>query len=214
MFRYELKKGELNKLNNLNQDLKTIFNEYTLNDHCIIGDSILYKGNHSAHSNFKMFFEYSGKITLDSKALFKAIKDSKKYIQYIDIDDTNTIFLSGDNISSIAVGKLSEYSAFENIANNKIQSLIMQSCNSSCHTKVKLSKDEIIHLIENGYLYISKDDYRLPKFTKEVIPGLKKSTEITLYFFNHEKDNTLFYLLIKATRETCISYHQYTCLYM
>ena len=26
--KYEFKKGELNKLNNLNQDLKTIFNNY------------------------------------------------------------------------------------------------------------------------------------------------------------------------------------------
>ena len=60
---------------------------------------------------------------------------------------------------------------------------------------------------------IHRDKYKT-RITKEVIPGLKKSHDVVLDFFDHNKDKSLFYLGIKVRRGYCTSYHIYTCLHM
>lgn len=213
--KYEFKKGELNKLNNLNQDLKTIFNNYILLDNGFIyGDSILHKGSHMVYTDFKMFFTGFDNYVfrINSKDLFETIKDNKKIISFITVID-NILYLGGED-SLFKIGDmipfkwdctgLNDYLSLINLlANEKIDS----------DTYVELTNEAVIDLIGNLYINIKRDKYKT-RITKEVIPGLKKSHEVVIEFFDHTKDKTLFYLGIKVKRASCTSYHIYTCLHM
>jgi len=214
---YEFKKGELNKLNNLNQDLKTIFNNYIILDNGFIyGDSILRKGTHMVHTQFKMFFEYpdSYVIRINSKDLFETIKNNKKIITCIRIID-NIIYLGGEE-SLFKIGDMISF-RWSQLSNELMEYMslinLMVEDNKSNSTFTILSTEDTIDLVNNEYKNIRKNKYKT-RITKEVIPGLKKSHEVVLDFFDHTKDKSLFYLGIKVRRAYCTSYHIYTCLHM
>ena len=214
--KYEFKKGELNKLNNLNQDLKTIFNNYIILDNGFIyGDSILHKGSHMVHTQFKIFFDYPDGYVLriNSKDFFETIKNNKKDISFISIDD-NKLYLGRED-SLFKIGDLIQF-RWSQLSNELIEymSLVnMMIDNDNPKTFVTLSTDEVIELVDNMFINIRRDKYKT-RITKEVMPGLKKSHEVVLDFFDHTKDKSLFYLGIKVRRAYCTSYHIYTCLHM
>lgn len=213
---YEFKKGELNKFNDLNQDLKTVFSTFFLyGDGCVLGESVLHKGKHFAYTNFKMFFEYPEDVILkfNSQAIFKAISDNKKNIKAISIVD-NSIFLIGDSIDPIIIGDVINVNLILENTSEDIM-LFHRILNRDSHgvDVVQLTTDDVHRLVKNEFINITQHKYRT-RITREVVPGLKKSHELILDFCKHDTDKTLFHLIIKSIRKSCVTYHWYTCLFM
>ena len=215
---YEFKKGELNKFNNLNQDLKTIFDYYYIyNDsQYVFGEAKLHKGKHFVCTSFKMFFEHPNcALRFCSQQIFEAISKNKSKIKYITIIDS-CIYLGGD-IDLIRIGQMidlkstdSDMSMYNTINTEHVNDIITEQLSSHI---IHLTDEGIKDLVSNEFINVSENRYRT-RITKEVIPGLKKSHEVGLWFSKHTKDSSLFYLTIIVERNNCTSYHRYTCLYM
>ena len=216
---YEFKKGELNKFNNLNQDLKTVFKKYMLFPNgYILGDPILRKGCHIGYTEFEMFFKHNNPLEFNSQAIFEAIKNNKKNIKFIKIDN-NHIYFGGDDLL-IEIGEVDTFHTsnkayFESKALYKYKWLLRDNnIEKDNNFKVmKLSDDQVHLLVGNDYININKSKYKT-RITKEIIPGLKKSSNVILILFDHDTDKHLFHLAINTNRSSCTTCHIYTCLYM
>ena len=211
---YEFKKGDLKKLNDLNQDLKTIFETYILsNSGFIYGESILRKGSHMVKSDFKFFIPCPGGYVfrINSKDLYTAIKDNKKHISQMSLVDNKLYIGNDEKVFQIGVcvkakfinlhKQFQEYTQLDNV---KID---------DAKTAEELSNDDVKNLVGGFYIIIKNGKYKT-RITKEVIPGLKKSHEVKIDFFDHSKDKSLFFMTITVHRAHCVSYHTYTCIFM
>jgi len=213
---YEFKKGELNAFNDVNQDLKTVFDIYYLfNDGYVIGDPKLGKGKHFGLTEFKMFFDYpvDSVLKLESKVIFDTVSKNKKIIKSIDIID-NVVYLIGENNLNVNIGELININS---VKNNLLDILslsknVLNPDRINAYSHIRLSEDDVSDMY-SAFVNISEDIYRT-RLTKEVLPGLKKSHTVDIYLFDHEKDEGLFYLLLKSTRKKCDTYHLYLCLHM
>ena len=204
---HEFLKGELNKFHGINQELKNIFTDYYMDTTQFIhGTNKLHKGKHFVVTEYKFPFNFSDDVylKLDSASIFEAIGKNKKHIKSFKID--NDVMLYGDEYSATIGNVVNK--AFINKPN--IDDMVL---NDSFDNNIELTSDAVERLVKNAYININKDGFRT-RITKEVIPGLKKSHDISISFSKHETDRSLFYLIIKADRTVLTSYHIYTCLYM
>jgi len=220
--KYELKKGEINKLHDLNQELKNIYNEYYLTkDGYIFGDSKLNKGKHFGITEFIWYFDFpvidnnaETLLKLIPQNIFTAVSKNKKNLQYIKVDEDHKVYLSGENLEEdILIGEFhSGINTIEELNNAK--AFINSDMNGSyMENSMMLTKDSVEKLVGNEFINIAEDKYRT-RITKEIAPGLKKSHVMYLFFFDNPDDKKLFHLGVKIERGSCISYHKYTCLYM
>lgn len=214
--KYIFKKGELNSLNKLNQDLKTIYKTYVLvgtgTFNCI-GEPVINKGKHICKTSyiFPNIDMNQYLVSVNSTKVFQAIKDNKKSIIGYDVIDGDIYFISeGDN--KWQIGSLSPCYEF---VYNKYAPQFFESV--SLYTpsiyNVKLSEDDVIKLTQNEYLNISCDKFRT-RITREVIPGLKKSNTVSIHFSEIPDSPNLFRLIIDVARASVKSIHMYTCLYI
>lgn len=214
--RYIFKKGELNSLNNLNQDLKTIFSSYMLITtevmfpvaYCI-GENIASRGKHLCHTEYSFpGIEIGFVVQIISDKLFQCIKNNKKNIIGYEIIDSDIFLISETEKWEFGiVHKLDSKACKEAIP--KLES-ILETISTEPST-IKLTDDDVLDLTKNEMLNISKDKYRT-RITREIIPGLKKTHTVTIRFSNI--DNSLFLLSIDVERSTCVSHHVYTCVYI
>lgn len=222
---YEFKKSEINKLFDLNQDLKHIFTEYYIYPctNIIIGTNTLHKGQHFVLSPFEFYMELpeNAVIKLNSKDIFTAINKNKKNIKKIAIynndDESKDICLLGDK-QLFVIGKVLSIDDPElstpSFLFEYIRSLLKNESDGIYLDNTILLKDTVVEdLVANAYHDVHEDVFTT-RITKEVIPGLKKSHKVFLFFTKHCTDNTMFHLGIRVERGTCISYHTYCCLYM
>lgn len=203
---YKLIKGELNRLNKINQELKHIFNYYIIsNDGTMMlknNDQYILSGIHFINLiDFKPFsFMYDfNNYEFSSKDIFDIIKNHKKDINSIFIDN-GELYLKSDK-DKYKIGNVNSDVSYP-------LSYIDDSNNM-----IELSQSDCINLIRNKYVNLSLDKFRV-RITKEVIPGLKKSHKIIIFFKEHETDNKLFYLILKVYRDGMITYHKYRCIYI
>lgn len=207
----------IKSLNDLNQDAKNIFEDYLIfhNDH-IEGTNKLHKGEHFAIPSIDLgpvFENFPNKIfKFYSQILFKTISENKKYLDAFTIKDSK-IYLEGlAGKISIQVG---EIVSSNNITSNnqKFENIVKRELNDDFDVMLELNEDSVISLVGNEFINISEGKYRT-RITKEIIPGLKKSHKIKLFFYEHPSDKSLFHMCVQAERNKLISYHIYTCLYM
>lgn len=207
---YEFKKGELNKLFNLNQNLKNIFTQYyILNDGMIVGINKLQKGKHFVISEYRLPFNNNRLIyEIDSKQLFDAVNKNKKKITSLSVEN-NKIYLNTDDTLFI----IGEVITNKTIDIDQYVEVLTKLSSDDFEVGIKLSEDNNEALIKNDYINIDEGKYRT-RITKEVIPGLKKSHDVSIVLYNHSTDKQLFHMTIKVIRDKDISYHIYTCLFM
>ena len=208
MIDYTFLKGELNKFNNINQELKNIFTDYYMdNTDLIFGTSKLHKGKHFVSCDYRFPFEFNDDIYLQfqSQSVFEAVSKNKKYIKSLRIN--NNIVLYGDEFAADIGSYINK--SFVTAKTN----LNLELLDKSPDVTMDLTSDAVEKLVKNAYINISEGKYRT-RITKEIIPGLKKSHNISLAFIGHSTDKSLFHLLVKADRGVLTSCHIYTCLYM
>lgn len=212
---YIFKKGELNKLFDLNQDLKNIFSNYLIfNNSLIIGTNKLHKGKHFVISEYRVPFDHvEGTIyNIDSRMVFDSVSKNKKNITSIIIDD-NKIYIKGEDLLfQIGDCIFKESHKIKEEINSHIHFVEMIS-QDKYDVAIGLSEENVNDLIKNEYININEKKYRT-RITKEIIPGLKKQHKVSIILYKHDVDKQLFHLAIKVIRDKNISYHIYTCLFM
>lgn len=224
----ELPKGFLKSLNDFNQDVKSIYDKYIIYpDGTVVSDnSCKYKiGEHFCKTNFSMrkideFFN-SFVIEFDSDSIYRAIKDNKKYIKYIRIDEDVSVHLTGQSLTElgtpidldILVGQCYLMDSYKVNKCDKLYSSANICISEKVPNTIIISDEDVEQLVKNQYKNYSLDRYST-RITREVIPGLKKSHELSLSFYDNDNDDRLFNIRLIARRGTLISYHMYTCIYM
>ena len=211
MQKHTFAKGELKSLNDLNQDLKSIFTVYALCRHNIcVGTPILHKGFHFGTTKSVLpGIDYSNTVVvIDSVKLFQAVKNNKKDISGYVINDSILNLFSKDSLFEI--GRVISVDSYE--ANRYIKPLesIPELKLSELHLK-QLSPLVVENLVKNEIHNISDDKYRT-RISREVIPGLKKSHNVFAGF--SDIDDYTFRLYIRANRSCVDTMHVYKCLYI
>ena len=229
----ELPKGFLKSFNDFNQDAKTIYDKYFIYPNGIIISDKSYKytiGGHFCKTNFSLskidnVFD-NLVIEFDSDIIYRTIKDNKKGIKYIRIDDDNTIHLTGETSTEfgtaidldITIGYWHDYYAteFESPIMDKLSNtfnLATTCINEKLPNTITISDEDVEDLVKNHYKNYNLGKYST-RITREIIPGLKKSHELTISFYDNDKDDRLFNIRLIATRSSLTSYHNYTCIFM
>ena len=209
MQEYIFNKGELNSLNNLNQDIKTIFKTYAIIGNTISGAPILRKGTHHTLTQyvFPAVNTETHIVVIESGDLFQCIKTDKKNIKGYRIEDNGDLYLIGDSVSFPIGYVLNKDSIAAKPFIESVKSLFQEQTVST----VKLTEDDVEDLVKNAMKPIQSNQYRT-RITREVIPGLKKTHDVFISF--SDIDDKTFGLHIVANRATCVSYHSYKCLYV
>lgn len=209
MKEYIFKKGELNSLNNLNQDLKTVFKTYSLIGNMISGVPLLGKGTHHALTQY-IFPDLCSEthiLVIESDPLFKCIKTDKKNIGGYRVGDNDDLYLFTDT-ETYHIGYVIKR---DSIAAEPYMKSLKLYCHNNTVTTIKLSSEDVEDLVKNSLKHIQSDKYRT-RITREVIPGLKKTHDVYLGFSNIDEKTFGFH--ITTNRATCITYHSYKCLYV
>lgn len=218
-------KKQSTKLYNLNQDLKTVFQNYTLSKDGIYPSGVCHSnkdgyvlrtGEHYAIITDKNISDIidCGDICIDSKKLYKFYSSYKKYITHISLinediiihtdgldnaEYTNNIGYRCADIEKVLFGKLPLY--------NDDKHMILDF-----KPNIILSEDETINLVKNGNMFL-KDGEFTTRITRELIPGLKKTHKLEV-MFHHLPEGNMFRCIIKAERSAVTTFHLYKCLYV
>lgn len=212
----EVPKGFIKSLNDFNQDMKTIFSEYYIYpDGRVISESKNNKydiGKHFCITDYKFLEEYKDYIIhFNSDIIYRTIKDNKKDIKYICVENGIIKFI-GDKLD-IDIGTVIHMNGIKSLT--ILDPIYNMSTDIGFNVKnvdFEFSTDDVIDMVENKYKNISYESYRC-RITREVIPGLKKSHSIA-FTFNDMDDDNLFCMNIIAKRATLTSIHSYTCIRM
>lgn len=203
-------------LNDINQDLKTIFSEYYLYPDGIIvsePEKYLYNvGSHMCKIEYLPVEELKSYILkLYSDKIYKTVKDYKKIIDSISVE-SGTIYLSGDG-QKFHVGELIDIDSIKAKTIEKIYLDSVEKFNKcSLNTKrMTIDAEDVEALVKNEFRYANIDKYST-RVTRGIAPGLKKSHSLSIWF-NDLDDERLYNMMLDVERATVHSYHIYTCIF-
>ena len=211
MEKYIFKKGELNSLNNINQDLKTIFSTYALCESGLcVGENVLNKGIHWCTTEYKLPGMVSTDIpVINSTNVYQAVKSNKKDIIGYAIKDNKDIVLITNSSAEHKIGVVMAKTDIAFAPYDKKICDISSIPQSIKH--IELSEDDVEDMVKNDMKNISWSKYRT-RITREVIPGLKKSHTVSICF--SDINDSIFNLMILTSRATITSTHVYKCIYI
>lgn len=211
-------KKQIKKLNEFNQITKNYFNYYYMFDNglLICRDHEKFKkaqkGFHFCVSTINPLCDMDdGKIfALTSDCVYKIIKDRKKDITGLALENDNILFSLTEN-NMFNIGKIYDYSKLPKdlMDNYNIAMKTMKQCSES--ERYDILHDDVTTLMTNGIINYEKKGYKL-RITRELIPNLKKDSNVSIRFFDIPKDTSLFHVVITVTRDEIVSYHKYTCI--
>jgi hypothetical protein len=206
---------DIKVINDFNQISKKIFKNYYIFNNILVcnnEDANINKGQHFAFTinnplnnllEDKLLY-----ITTDN--IFKTIKDQKKNIKQININDDNELFISGDNELKSHIGKIMDHTKMD----DNITQLFINAnyyIKNSLNTFNFLSKEIKESLCDNNLIIYKKDDYKF-RLTKELIPNLKVEYPINIVFFDIPQNLDLIEVLICVDRGILKSFHKYICI--
>ena len=210
---------DIKYFNNINQELKAIFNDYIIRDNIVISgkdDFLVLKGYHIAVVPFAPLAldTKSLEIVYYSKGIFAAFKANKSALDKIVYggknSDDNKIYVTFTTGDVVAIGEVVRDAGL--YFHNKLYD----------HGKYIKLPDEFIRMPESKVITMC-DKYPITLepgmdfetvITRELIPGLKNTKTKTTkasYAMKNTKDPDVFELYLKATQEFIISYHKYKC---
>lgn len=214
----EYDKKQIKKLNDFNQITKNYFQHYyTFNSGLIVcrDNEKFKKAQKGFHFCTTTIFpiceiEKLKTIGLTSDYVYKIIKDRKKEINGLIIENNEILFSMGEN-AACKIGNILELTNLPNDLkdNYNLAAKTLNQCLMG--TKYTLSDDEVTTLMTNGIILYQQDGYKL-RLTKELIPNLKKDSTVNIQFFDIEKEESLFHVVINVEWEDINSYHKYTCI--
>ena len=217
----EIPKGFLKSLNDFNQDIKTIFSNYYIYPNGMViskkHNNISMLGKHLCITDYVFLNDYKDYvINLVSDTVYRVIKDNKKDIKWLSIDNGGNIKLC-TNDNDISIGYIVQPDSIETAAildvynlSNKTYDDIINNLNN---IRIQLSEEDVLSLTKNAYKNIVAGEYKC-RITRELMPGLKKSNKVDIYFNDNIEDERLFNMYVIVERNKLKSYHQYTCIYI
>ena len=207
----EINNKFIKKLNDLNQDVKYLFDIYYIFPNGIIASHKkhykLIKGMHYGKTEYKLFDDCLDIIKLNSNNIYTAIKEHKKHLKFIEVRD-DEIFLIGEE--DYRIGNIIKTNSI-NIKDILFDIAGYDQTIENFTSVIELSSDDVESMVKNEYRNIKYKDYRT-RITKEIIPGLKKSHSISINMYSDKDDNNLFGLCIKNIRGSMTSFHMYKCI--
>lgn len=212
-FKYTFKKGEFNKFNNVNQDMKHLFTRYTLYNNIVIGDNVDEYGKHFAKVDYKLpNLPDNILITIDSAKLFDTQKEHKKNIIGYSIINEE-LFLTMQGMDDIQIGHARDVNG---LATTKLK-LELKEAKEFIDTPrqyIKLTDEDMENLLEFKTKIVIKSGPFKVFITKDTVPNIKKSDYVDVSF-SKTNNSTVFQMIIRICRGgTTITHHVYRCLYM
>lgn len=219
---FDAKKKDLKVINDLNQVVKNLFEQYviSLDENLIMGVSglsALNKGTHfSTYSGVEqiknMLPEGLKYIRLVAGSVFGAIRDHKKELIGIEVVDRNIYFTrkdaEADSIVQIQIGDIidrpldDDWTYRTYFLAGKMKQIQMPEP-SDLHVNL---------LMEREMVMLKEGDYKV-RVTKEIIPNLTSKSEVSILFTDEfVSDPTLFNLIIRMEKTGVATYSIYTCL--
>lgn len=210
---YEFKKGEFNKFNEVNQNMKHLFTQYSIYNGLVFGDYLPEQGKHYAKINYNLpELLDNALITINSVVLFNTQKDYKKNIKGYKIENEN-LYLVMTDMDDVLIGTSID---FDGLAATKKQKSYEEADNiiNDSRLYIPLSDSDI----EDMVVYKTKITIAHDKFkvylTKDIIPNVKKTDYIDISF-SETNIKTVFQMIIRINRGgTILTHHVYRCLYI
>lgn len=148
-------------------------------------------------------------IKISCETIFKTIRDRKKEIQSIEEIDGDIYFVL--DTERIHMGSIvTEGGLKQEIKDNYDMAKNLLSL-SEDHDKSILTEETVVALVNNELIHYDKDNTNL-RITKELVPNLKKDSNVSIEFFDVKKNLQLFQLFFSVIRENVNSYHRYICI--
>lgn len=208
-FKVEITKKDIKLLNDLNQDLKNLYNAYYISDDIasnasesiIVGSGFSKIINPGVLSLINTLFG-NEPIKLISANLYNTVKDHKKDITHISVKDSD-IFFEGNE--SYLIGRTNlllnenDIELFK-MVNNKINSFTPD---------IEIDESGVIGLVTNECKSIKYKDYKT-RITRELMVGLKKKHIIHIAF--EDVNDEIFNMKLLVYRDTIMTIHEYRCL--
>lgn len=210
-FKTEITKKDIKLLNDLNQDLKNLYNVYYIygdiasnaSESIIVGSGSSKIINHGVLVLINTLFG-DEPIKFISDNLYKVVKDHKKDITHISVKDSD-IFFEGKE--SYLIGRT-------NLLLDKNNIDVFKSINdkfSSFVPDIEIDETGVIGLVTNECKTIKYKDYKT-RITRELMAGLKKKHIIHISF--EDVNDEIFNMKLMVDRDTVITIHEYRCLRM
>lgn len=218
MITIELDKKTKKNIYDINQDLKTVFGKYNIYpDNVIISNNIsqmpsLHCAMLKSRDNFPKEFD-NIVVSFNSTSIYTAYnnKEFKSHITHIFLD--NGFIYIGD--SEECREQIGSYYHLQSINGKKFKIFkdIATDVINDFESQLQLHEDTIKKLCKGSLIKIEPPIKKYKtRFSKGVIPGLKKSTEVDICFRDHIANNSLYHIILCNTRSKVLTYHQRTCI--
>jgi hypothetical protein len=200
-------------LNDFNQVAKKVFKKYSIFPGGIIvckeDEGCVVKGCHYAFTEKTILDNIPDNmiISLSAEAVFKTIKDRKKEIKYLKLDN-HSIYLAGDDIVFL-IGSIMPVEDTDNELNQFL--IDAKDGIEYCSTSVNIQKSLVEALCNNEIISFDNNNGHKIRITKEIVPGVKDAFDVSVTMVDIPSDKDLFRTYIRVNRDELISYHRYTC---
>lgn len=206
----ELDKKEVKKINEFNQLIKKYFKYFFICNNIIISDNdnrCLDKGIYYIiiqNNPFeKIILDKGNVLQLSSIDIYKSIKDNKKYIKGLILENDILYFDLGEDKERCFIGNIHEKISINIPDISKI--------NFNESDNIELLLEDIESLYGNTMMTINDNNHKV-RITKELIPGLKKDSIIKVSFSDDDTDNDIFNMVILLELDDKLFYHYYKCI--
>lgn len=222
-------KNFVKRLNDLNQEMKNIFNEYYLFPNGIISSEKqfrkLHKGDVIISTTYNFIDEYKDHIIrLNAPNIYQTIKEHKKDIDGI-INIDGTIFFTNEDESfiSLPIGTVFGTKITKSVKTwpyGEYLSNLIGDCgwiNELGHFEfiipehLILDEDHVKSLVNNGITTIRSNGFST-RITKELVPSLKK-TDTVMYYCTPKDEHTFYVnIIIRKKTSDIFVFYRYTAL--
>ena len=202
----------IKNLNEFNQLSKKVFIHYYMFSNGIVfgveNDNHLKYGEHFVKIAISIFnIEKEQILYLSSDAIFKTIRDNKKIVKKI-ISIDNYIYLTNTEADiKFLIGELFNINDLSDIY--KKFTLYIQKIEDCNTINTILPLDSIDKLNKKQIITFSNDNYKV-RLTNKLIPLIKKSDTIDVYF--NDMDKNVFETIIICKNSLFSLFHKYTCI--
>jgi hypothetical protein len=141
-------------------------------------------------------------VKLSSAAIYTTIKDNKKHLKHIKIEN-DQVFLQIEN-DFVLIG---EYVLVEEEVHNNYAGAVFRMQKKEDITLL----DSTIEAMLNNEIVTHSDGENKIRITKSLFPHIKVGVPISITFLNLD-DPSLFEAMVSITKDNVTNFHVYTCI--
>lgn len=213
MKRIDVTSKELKKLNDLNQIIKKVYSRYVLIPEGFILQFKEFTATKVGGTHY-YFYELMDKmyelipekkpVVLFSQEIFTTMRDKKKEMKGIVLDDDGNLYIEGEQLYQIGfIIKEPEPLLGEELKHaHELRGLLY----------TKMDNELVERMLVNDIIRLVVDKYRV-RLVKTLIPNIKKDLDIFVGFQQNSEMEELFHVVLSAALMDykLLSYHRYPC---